>query len=55
MTLEESRGEYIAGLKDDRKTYKEFMKKGGKKAFKKYQDSEEDDRETYKNRMKYGK
>ena len=43
------------GDTDDRKTYKKFMKQGGKKAFDRYKDSQLDDREEYKNRMKYGK
>ena len=40
---------------DDRKTYAQFMKQGGKKAFDNYKRGKVDDREEYKNRMKYGK
>ena len=47
--------EYRASLDDDRKTYKQFMKQGGKKAFDRYNQGKEDDREDYKRRMKYGK
>ena len=55
MNIEETTAEYRAGLKDDRKTYKEFMKQGGKKAFDNYKAGQTDDREEYKRRMKYGK
>jgi len=43
------------GDEDDRKTYKKFMKTGGKKSFDRYKDSQLDDREEYKKRMKYAK
>lgn len=41
--------------KDDRKTYADFMKNKGKKAFNQYKYDSVDDREEYKKRMKYGK
>ena len=55
--LNETDAEYRASLgdKDDRKTYKKFMKQGGQRAFNRYQHDKVDDREDYKNRMKYGK
>jgi hypothetical protein len=55
--LNERDTKYFAKLgdEDDRKTYKKFMKTGGKKAFNRYKDSQIDDREDYKRRMKYGK
>lgn len=55
--LNERDAKYLIQLgdQDDRKTYKKFMKSGGKKAFDRYKDSQVDDREDYKRRMKYGK
>jgi len=57
MDIQEVDQAYKIRLKDsdDRKTYAEFMKKGGRKAFDNYKRDQIDDREEYKKRMKYGK
>lgn len=55
--INESDAEYRKDLgdKDDRQTYKKFMKQGGKRAFERHQHDKGDDKEEYKNRMKFGK
>lgn len=57
MDIHEVDQAYKIRLKDgdDRKTYAEFMKKGGRKAFDNYKRGQIDDRKEYKDRMKYGK
>ena len=57
MDIHEIDQQYRIKIKDqdDRKTYAEFMKNKGKKAFDRYKLDSVDDREEYKRKMKYGK
>lgn len=57
MDIHEVDQKYRIKLKDknDRKTYADFMKNKGKKAFDQYKYDSIDDREAYKNEKKYGK